>query len=347
LPLIALLALPTILVKWGRPMGFMRLSSGVYSSTTTSDKVAASRRAVVALAPSAVLGSLGQAAVGEEVAATADPYQGVAQFNGKPKVFVAGSTGELGRRVVLDLLRGGYAIRAGVRDDSRMYEVQYDVIQSRKSPKYDLTVVKNAFITAGQKAELEKAIGDSSVVIDCAGARPVFDVLRPNLYFDQSEAEKTDLNGTKALIDAAVAKGVKKFIYISAVLTNAKALGELDNKEYKQWNSFGKVLDFKHEAELYLQASGLDYTILRPAPMTNDPSNQVGGIWFGKPDTVLLKDGEVGYQVSRDDVSNACADAIFNPKASRGVFELVGASRKSPTPKEKWWDPNSNTKVSK
>lgn len=270
-------------------------------------------------------------------------YEGAALFNGKPKVFVAGSTGELGRRVVLDLLRSGFSVYCGIRDVGRAMEVQYE---NRSSPKYQMTVVKDALIETGREKALEEQLGDASVVVHVAGARFGFDVLRPTIGIDSTAPERTDLNGTKALIDAAVAKGAKKFIYVSAVLTNARALGpEVDQSDaFKNWNNFGNVLDCKHQAEEYLKGSGLDYTILRPVPMTNDFPRDVGGIWFGKPDTLLLKSGEVGKTISRDDVSLACLDAVFNKKASRATVELAGAPGRQPTPRGQWWVPNESAK---
>lgn len=266
--------------------------------------------------------------------ASGPSYDGVATFLGKPKVLVAGSTGELGRRVVLDLLRSGFAVRAGIRDLGRAAEVQY---ANRKTNKYELEVIQNCLVETGRQKQLEEAIGDASVVINVAGARFGFDIFRPGLGLDVAEPERTDLNGTKALIDAAVARGVRKFVQVSAVLTNARALGEDNRNEFTSWNSFGNVLDCKHEAEAYLQKSGLDYTLIRPAPMTNDFPNQVGGMKFLKPDSILLKSGEPGNRISREDVADACMDAIFNSKA-RGVFELVGAPGKPSVPKERWWD---------
>ncbi|CAK0892672.1 unnamed protein product, partial [Prorocentrum cordatum] len=81
------------------------------------------RRLALALGPTALAG--GATAAGAEVqelmrldeygrillpsgalvSSTGKSYEGAVLFRGKPKVFVAGSTGELGRRVVLDLLR--------------------------------------------------------------------------------------------------------------------------------------------------------------------------------------------------------------------------------------------------
>jgi len=268
--------------------------------------------------------------------ATGLSYEGVATFKGKPKVFVAGATGELGRRVVLDLLKGGYSVRAGFRDKGRARECQY---KDTRTSSYELTAVQDVFVEGGREKELQEAIGDAAVVIDLAGARPGFDVLRLGDNQDSLAAERVDGNGTKALIDAARASGVKKFIYISEVLSNGRALGLEESDGFKNLNSFGNVLDFKHQAEEYLKRSGLDYTIIRPAPLTSDFPRDVGGIWFGKADAIRLEKGEVGSKVSRDDVSLTCVDAIFNPKASKGIFELVGVPRKPPTGRQQWWQP--------
>jgi len=324
---------------------------------------AAPRRVVLALPPAAVAAGLappdawaeqadlrldqyGRAVMpdGGLAASVGKSYEGAAMFNGKPKVFVAGSTGELGRRVVLDLLRSGYSVYCGFRDVGRAMECQY---ANRKSPKYEMTVVKDVLIETGQEKVLEEQLVDASVVVDLAGARSGFDILRPTMGFDSTAPERTDLNGTKALIDAAVAKGVKKFIYVSAVLANARALGAevTESDAFKNWNNFGNVLDCKHEAEEYLKSSGLDYTIIRPVPMTNDFPKDVGGIWFGKPDTLRLQPGEVGKSVSRDDVSLVCLDAVFNERASKATVELTGVPRQPPTPRGQWWVPNESGKA--
>lgn len=268
----------------------------------------------------------------------------VSCFLDKPKVFVAGSTGELGRRAVLDMLRTGMSIYCGVRDEGRMYEVQY---KNRSSSKYEMTVIPDAFIEGGREQALEEQLCDASVVVDVAGARFGLDILRLGSGLDNTEPERCDLQGTKALVDAAKAKGVKKFIYVSAVLVNAKNLGEEVSQSdvYKNWNNFGDVLDKKLEAEEYIKQSGLDYTIIRPVPMTNDFPKDVGGLYFAKPDSLLLQDGDVGKKVSRDDVGLAIVDAIFNPKASRGTFELTGVPNAPPTPREEWWEPKSGKKA--
>eukprot|EP00435_Cladocopium_sp_Y103_P065616 s996_g27.t1 len=164
-----------------------------------------------------------------------------------------------------------------------------------------------------------------------------------------ANAANAKLSGPKKAARKALSQNlcVKKFIYVSAVLVNAKNLGEEVSQSdvYKNWNNFGDVLDKKLEAEEYIKQSGLDYTIIRPVPMTNDFPKDVGGLYFAKPDSLLLQDGDVGKKVSRDDVGLAIVDAIFNPKASRGTFELTGVPNAPPTPREEWWEPKSGKKA--
>lgn len=332
--------LGTIALHWlGNPVAWMAPCRRLLLSLTSAATITAGSSPQAVLAEA--MGKLDQYGRpmmpdGSLAASTGLSYEGAKLFNGKPKVFVAGSTGELGRRVVLDLLKSGYSIYCGLRDMGRAAEVQY---VDRKSSKYEMKVVKDALIETGQQETLTQKLEEASVVIDVAGARFGFDVLRPLSGLDSKNPERTDLNGTKALVDAAVAKGVKKFIYVSAILTNARALGNdvYESNDFKNWNNFGKVLDCKHEAEEYIKNSGLDYTIVRPVPMNNDFPKDVGGIWFGKPDTLLLKSGDVGKSISRDDVSLAIVDAVFNPKASNATVELTGVKGAPPTSRDRWW----------
>ena len=47
-----------------------------------------------------------------------------------------------------------------------------------------------------------------------------------------------------------------RFVLLTSLLTNAKAIGQQDNNNYKFLNAFGGVLDNKLEAEKQLRASG-------------------------------------------------------------------------------------------
>ena len=64
--------------------------------------------------------------------------------------------------------------------------------------------------------------------------------------------------GVSNLVDAAKASGVTKFVLLSSLLTNARAVGQESNPNYKFLNLLGGVLDHKLAGEKYLRASGGD-----------------------------------------------------------------------------------------
>lgn len=268
-------------------------------------------------------------------------YTGSVLFNNRPKVFIAGSTGEIGRRVSLDFLQNGYSVIAGYRDEGKRAEASCD---NRTSTRYERVCMPDVLVEQGRTERLTEQLQDAAVVVHVAAANPNFDVLRPTLWQDSTIPEKVDQEGTKALVDAAVAKGVKKFIYVSSLLTNARALGLEESDAFKKMNSFGNLLDKKHEAEEYIKKSGLDYTIIRVAPLTNDLPKDMGGVWFGQADSLRLQDGEVGNRISRDDVSLVVLDAVYSEKASNVVVELVDV-KGPPTPRDQYWELHASGKA--
>ena len=104
-----------------------------------------------------------------------------------------------------------------------------------------------ADVTAGA-AQIEAAIGDAAAVVCCTGFTPSFNLLVDN-------PRRVDGEGTRALIDAATRKGVKRFILITSLLTNAAAVGQAENPNYKcalrrrarleSLRSYGALLDHR------------------------------------------------------------------------------------------------------
>jgi hypothetical protein len=88
-------------------------------------------------------------------------------------------------------------------------------------------------------------------------------------------------------------------ILLSSLLTNAPAVGQRDNPNYKFLNLLGGVLDHKLVAEKYLRQSGLDWTVVRPGGLSNEPADQVSHSksfklrqgWVGRCTCVLKRGG--------------------------------------------------------
>lgn len=82
---------------------------------------------------------------------------------------------------------------------------------------------------------------------------------------------QVDNFGTVNLVEACRKRGINRFILISSILVNGAAMGQLLNPSYIILNVFGLVLIAKLQAEQYIRKSGINYTIIRPGGLRNDP----------------------------------------------------------------------------
>lgn len=73
------------------------------------------------------------------------------------------------------------------------------------------------------------------------------------------------------LVEACRKLGVNRFILISSILVNGAAMGQILNPAYIFLNAFGLILIAKLQAEQYIRKSGINYTIIRPGGLRNDP----------------------------------------------------------------------------
>lgn len=131
-------------------------------------------------------------------------------------MFVAGSTGATGRRVTAQLRAAGLAVRAGARDVKKAQSLGFQSAGAE---------IVRCDVTEGVDALVE-AIGDADAVVVTTGFTPSFN-------FGKDNAAAVDGAGTRALIDAAKKAGVKRFVLVTSLLTNAPALGQKENPNYK------------------------------------------------------------------------------------------------------------------
>lgn len=223
------------------------------------------------------------------------------QNTAKKKVFVAGATGQTGKRIVEQLLSRGFAVKAGVRD------VDKAKTSFRQDPS--LHFVK-ADVTEGSE-KLAEAIGDDSHAVICAtGFRPGFDLFAP---------WKIDNFGTVSLVDACKKQGVNRFVLVSSILVNGAAMGQILNPAYIFLNVFGLTLVAKLQAEKYIKRSGVNYTIVRPGGLKNDPPS--GNVVMEPEDTLS------GGSISRDQVAEVAVEALLDEEeSSYKVVEIVASA---------------------
>lgn len=200
------------------------------------------------------------------------------------KAFVAGATGQTGRRVVQELVNRNISVRALVRD-----------LEKAKS-----ILPSEAELLVGdvlQPNSLSAAIADSTVLICATGAAPSFNPVGPY---------QVDYEGTKNLVNAAKAKGIEQFVHVSSLCTS-KLLHPL--------NLFWLILVWKKQAEEYIRKSGLTYTIVRPGGLKNEDNSD--------PIVMSAADTLFEGSIPRSKVAQVCVDALLQPTARNKIVEIV------------------------
>jgi len=152
-------------------------------------------------------------------------------------ILVTGGTGFIGRALIRHLADVGYPVRALLRP-------------SPKSP----TIPKGvAMEVAVSSLEDERGLRAAMVGVDT-----VYHLVGVERHGAYAELVEIDIQGTRAVVDAAASAGVERFFYISH-------LGADRASAYP-------VFKAKAIAEQFVRRSGIDYTIFRTALIfgTND-----------------------------------------------------------------------------
>lgn len=200
------------------------------------------------------------------------------------KAFVAGATGETGRRIVQALVNANIPVRAMVRN--------LETAQTILPPEAEL-VLGDVL----KPESLPEALGDCTVVLSATGARPSLNPTGPY---------QVDYQGTKNLIEVAKEKNIEQFVMVSSLCVS---------KFFHPLNLFWLVLFWKKQAESDLQKSGLTYTIVRPGGLRNEDTPDA--VVMSKADTLF--DGSI----PRTKVAQVCVQALQQPQARNKIVEIV------------------------
>jgi len=149
------------------------------------------------------------------------------------KIFLTGSTGFVGKRILEDLLENKYQVRCLVRKGSESKIVSY-IEKGVDTVNGDIT---DAESLTGKLAGCDTVINLVGIIREFPSKGITF--------------EKLHYEGTANLVKAARSQGVKRFIQMSAL--GARPDGKT---QYQQT---------KFRAEECVRGSGLDYTIFRPS----------------------------------------------------------------------------------
>jgi 2-alkyl-3-oxoalkanoate reductase len=238
----------------------------------------------------------------------------------KDKVFVTGATGMVGFHVVKHLLNQGFQVVAGVRGTSNTTDLN--------ALGGNLTIATADIVDT---AALTQAMQGSSIVVHAAGA--------VDPHAKREDIMRTNVDGTKAALDAAIAAGAKQFIHISSLSVITGQEDQFDVDESAPLRYCGEAYaDSKVDAEKAVQAkaSQIPTTILRPGFIYGPGERAwmprlLNNLRNGK---VMLIDG--GLRATNviyvENLAKAVELSLLNPAANGQTFNLT--DEKTPTKKE-------------
>jgi uncharacterized protein YbjT (DUF2867 family) len=200
-------------------------------------------------------------------------------------VIVAGAHGQIGQRLVRRLAGAGHRVRGVVRREGQAGRIE----ELGGEP-----------LVVDLEGEVDPAIVDGAeAIVFTAGAGPG----------SGAERKRTlDYGGAVKLIVAAEARGVRRYVMVSAMGAADPEAGPERMRPY---------LRAKAAADERLAESGLDWTIVRPGVLTVEPGRGTVDV----AESLGRRD-----EVSRDDVAEVLAVCLEDGAAVRRTFEVLGGA---------------------
>jgi uncharacterized protein YbjT (DUF2867 family) len=198
-------------------------------------------------------------------------------------IAIAGGHGKIALHLEKLLADSGHRVRALIRNP----EHDEDVREAGGEP---------VLCDLERDDDLAACIGGADAVVFAAGAGPG----------SGPERKRTvDLGGALKLLDAARRVGARRYLMVSSIGAEDPAAGPEQMRPY---------LEAKAEADKHLAESDLDWTIVRPGRLTDDPGTGL---------VTVTTDMSVRGEVPREDVARVLAASIGNDGTIGKTFVVV------------------------
>jgi len=203
------------------------------------------------------------------------------------KILLVGATGTLGRQIAKQAIEEGHEVRCFVRNPRKASFLQ----------EWGCELTKGNLLNSG---DIDYALQDIEVVIDCATGRPE----------DSKSIYETDWDGKLNLFNACESKKIKRVIFLSILLTE----------------KFRNVplMDVKYCTEKLLEKSNFDYTIFKCAAFMQGVISQFAipvldsqAVWMSGTPT------KIAY-MNTQDMAKIIVSSINNSKSYKLSLPLVG-----------------------
>jgi len=167
------------------------------------------------------------------------------------RIAILGATGQTGRQAVLQALDSGHSVTALVRSPAKLADITHP----------SLTVTECDVFSQEQ---LSSNLGGHDAVLSCLGFKP------------QKPAVTGYLEVTRSLVGAMRSVGLNRLVLCHSWFTEEESRGQASF--LIRWiliPMIRTVLDNMRRTEEWLeQQEGLQYTVVRPAGLTNGPKTE-------------------------------------------------------------------------
>jgi nucleoside-diphosphate-sugar epimerase len=200
------------------------------------------------------------------------------------RVAIAGGHGKIALHLTRLLRQRGDQVRSIIRNRDHAADIR----EAGGEPVVcDLEAVS--------EEEAAEAIVSANSVVFAAGAGP------------GSGPERkwtVDYGAAVKLIAACNANGIRRYVLVSSIGADPAREGD---------GTFDVYLRAKGQADVELQASGLDYTIVRPVALTDDSGTGL----------VHIAERVERGKIPREDVASVLAAVLHEPGTARLTFEVT------------------------
>ncbi|MGN9865367.1 NAD(P)H-binding protein [Bacillus swezeyi] len=201
----------------------------------------------------------------------------------KMDVFIIGITGNIGGLLAQKLVSKGDTVHGLVRRDEQRADL---AAQGVNAVVGDLATMSVEALAA--------AFGNVDAIVFSAGSNG-----------GKKEVTKAiDGDGVTKAIEAARRAGINRFALVSVLPESWRERNLGDEVEY--------YFAVKKKADIALSRSDLDWLILRPSLLVDDPGTG----------TVSLGPAEFHGQIARADVAETLAELLHEPRISQQILEL-------------------------
>lgn len=203
------------------------------------------------------------------------------------KVAIVGAHGQIGKLIIKHLRAQGLEAIGIVRKPEQLSQME------ALGADPVLVDIENA-----SAQELANGLKGADAVVFAAGAG------------GGSTAERkhtVDYAGSVLLAQAAQLAGIRRYVQISAIGVDDPLKPDTD----PVWKAY---VEAKRDADIELRKSGLDWTIIRPGPLTDDAATGL----------VTLSEHAGRGEVTREDVALVVVAVLQTPSSTGKQWELRG-----------------------